>query len=154
MRPQLLTCALLMPLTLAASDWDFDDAVGEFERHYQTRRVSIPFVGLADFAASLVGAPFGVRDLKVAMFEHVNTDGREPFADRVPAGWRPIVRVRERNGESVAIFGRDEESWIRMLVMTVERSGGDATMVQFRLRPTEFMRFVASKARRHAEQSE
>ncbi len=154
MKTTILALLLLSPAAVNAIDWDFDDAVAEFEQHYQTRRMKIPFLGLANFAGSLVGVPFGVQDLHLAIFENVRTSGRDPFAGRVPAGWRPLLRVRERNGESVVIFGRDEDSWVRMLVLTLERDGGDATMVQFKLRPTELLRFVAGRARTHAGDGE
>jgi hypothetical protein len=152
MKRATLALTLVLAAPSPASDWDFNDIVREFESHYQTRRVSIPFLGLADFAASLVGAPFGMTDLQLAIFENVRADGRQHFAGRIPAGWRPVVRVRERSGEAVSIFGRDEGSWVRMLVMSVDGgTSGDAVLVSFRLRPTEVMRFVAERARHKAE---
>jgi hypothetical protein len=135
---------LLTPVSLAlASDWDFNDTVAAFERHYGVKRVKIPMFHLAHFAGSLAVRPFGVKDFHVAIFENVEKKGLGPFdfAKSQP-GWRPIIRVTERHGDTVSIFARDEDNWLRMFVVTLE-DGGDAVLLEFKLRPTRLMEFVA-----------
>jgi hypothetical protein len=146
-----MTARIVLLLTLAAAapaaDWDFDDTVAAFERHYRIHRVKIPMFGLAQFAGSMAVRPFGVKDFQMAIFENVDTRGyaRFEFAKSQP-GWRSIIRVTERGGDTVSIFARDEDNWLRMFVVTLE-NGGDAVLLEFKLRPTRLMEFVAARAR-------
>jgi hypothetical protein len=141
---------LLLPFapTLPARDIGFDDAVEEMEDRLGKHRLRIPLMGFAMGAAGLVGRPFGAKDLKLAIFENVRPGDavmRAPF-DTLPAAWRPILRVRERH-ETVHLYGRDEGDWVRLWMAVVERN--EVVMMQFKLRPTRLMAFLADRAQRH-----
>ncbi|MDX1983212.1 MAG: hypothetical protein SFV51_23275 [Bryobacteraceae bacterium] len=130
---------------LPARDVDFDDAVEEMESRLGKSRLRIPLLGLAAGIAGFAGRPLGAKDFKMAIFEDVRPGEQvmlSPF-DALPPVWRPIVRVRERH-ETVHIYGKDEGDWVRLWMAVVERH--EVVMMQFKLRPTRLMGFIASRA--------
>jgi len=145
MLAKLTLCALLLAAPAFPADgeaFNFDRVVSEAEKHFGQRRMRIPFLGLATF---LTGAarPLGASGFDLAIFEDV---GRvRSFTPKLGAGWRPVIRLREHDREETVIWGRDEGSWIHMLL--VNQDGGDAVVMQFRLRPTRFLEYIAQKAR-------
>lgn len=144
----LLIVPMTVPMTAASGDddFDFDKFVGQVERHYGRQRLHVPFLGLASFLGSGIARPFGASGMKVAIIEGIDrSDG--VFAPQLGGGWRPVIRVSRRGQEETAIFGRDEGKWVKLLTLT--QDGGDAVVVQFRLRPSMLMEFIASKARGH-----
>lgn len=141
----LLAALLLVPMGAAdGEDFDFDKLVGQVERHYGRQRLHIPFLGLATSLSSGIARPFGAGGVKLAVIEGIDrSDGA--FAPRLGPGWRPVVRVSRRGEEATAIFGRDEGKWVK--VLTLVHDGDEAVVMQFRLRPSRFLEFIASKAR-------
>ena len=147
MRTLAAICLLLAPLPVLAKDFHFRDAVEDMERDLGARRLRIPLWGLIKIAAFPVYRPMGVKDFDMAIFEDARWRGEEPaLFRRLGAGWRPMLRVKERNGEYVVIYARDEGSWVRMLMLTV--GGDDAVMAQFKMRPSGLMVFLSQKAAR------
>lgn len=139
----VVTLLLLTPWA-GARDWDFDTLAGRIETRLNARRVSIPLMGLVGFAAN-IARPVGVKDFQLAILERVDRDRIESAGlEEIAPGWRPVVRVRSHR-EHTAIYARDEGNWTRMLVLAVD--GRDATLVQFQLRPTQLLTFLAERAR-------
>jgi hypothetical protein len=147
MRALALSCLLLAPLPAVASDFDFDDAVRDLERHLNTPRLRIPLFGLVTAVAWPVYRPMGVKDFKLAIFEDVRERVSEepPLLKRLGPGWRAVVRVKERHGDVTCIYARDEGNWVRMLLLTLD--GSDAVLMQFKLRPSGLLTYVAKTAR-------
>jgi len=141
----LLATMLLVPAALAGdSGRDFDALVGRLESTLQVRRIKVPLMGLVGFAAG-IARPAGVKGFKFAVFERVDLERIPPLlALDLGAGWRPVVRVRNRHTHT-AIYARDEGSWTRLSVLTLD--GGDAALVQFELRPTRLLTYVTERAR-------
>jgi hypothetical protein len=143
MRPlcAFLILFLLAPLALPASEFDW--MVREFSRETGAEAMHIPFFGLARFVVA-VGHPAGTSELRLAIFEHANLEpGR--FSDltdmAIGGAWKPMVRVRSRDGESTNIYAQGDKDNLRLLITTLER-GGEATFVQVRVKPATLMKFL------------
>lgn len=135
-----IVCAL--PIALPASEFDW--IVREFSREIGVNPTKIPFFGLARFMVA-VARPAGASDLHLAIFEHpdIAPDLFSTFADEavVADGWRPVVRVRERNGETSNVYARqDDRKHLRLLIATLDRD--DATVVEVRIQPQELIKFI------------
>ena len=103
----------------------------------------IPFFGLARFVVA-VGHPAGTSELRLAIFEHANLQPARfsDMTDMATSGaWRPMVRVRSRDGESTNIYAQGDKENLRLLITTLERDG-EATFVQVRVKPAALMKFV------------
>ena len=102
----------------------------------------MPFFGLARFVVA-VGHPAGARDIKLAIFERGDLESLRfsTLTDStVGSSWKPMIRVRERNGESTNIYIREEGKNLNVLITSLD--GGEATFVQVRLEPRALIRFV------------
>lgn len=144
---RLLIASVLFASTASPVDQeldDFDGVVRRMESHFQKRRMWIPFMGAVNFVSHLA-RPLGASDFKLAVIEDV--DGRAnapniPLRDR----WKPVVRVRERDGESVDIMAREDgHRSVKLLMLVVDND--EAVVMQMRMEPTRFLAFVAEKAR-------
>jgi hypothetical protein len=125
---------------------DFDGVVKSIESHYHRKRVWIPLMGLVNFV-SHAARPLGASDFKLAVIDGIG-DRANPPDLTFGEVWRPVVRVRERNGEVVNIMARQEDrSAIKLLMLVVDDN--NAVVMQMRMAPTRFLEFVAEKARRH-----
>ena len=127
--------------TLPASEFDW--MVREFSRETGAQPMHIPFFGLARFVVA-VGHPAGTSELRLAIFEHANLEPARfsDMTDMATGGaWRPMVRVRSRDGESTNIYAQGDKDNLRLLITTLERDG-EATFVQVRVKPATLMKFV------------
>ena len=126
---------------------DFDGVVKSIETHYHKQRVWIPLMGVIGFL-SQAARPLGASDFRLAVIDGVN-DRRNPPDLTFGEAWRPVIRVRERNGESVNIMAREDGHKAVKLLMLV--ADNDAVVMQMRMAPTRFLEFVAEKARSHRD---
>ena len=126
--------------TLAAGEFDW--MVREISRESGAKPIHIPFFGFSRFAVG-VSHPAGAIDLHLAVFENVDL-APERFSTLIDSAagdlWRPMVRVRSRRGESTTIYLRESCKDLRLLIGNFD--GGDATLIQVRLKPEELMKFV------------
>ena len=125
---------------------DFDGVVKSVESHYHKKRVWIPFMGVIGFVSN-AARPLGASDFRLAVVDGIGGRSNPPdltFGEH----WRPVVRVRERNGESVNIMAREEgRTAVKLLMMVVDND--NAVVMQMRMSPTRFLQFIAEKARHH-----
>jgi hypothetical protein len=131
---------ILVPNFLPASDFDW--LVREFSRESGAKQVHIPFFGLARFAVA-VAHPAGASSLRLAIFERGDLEGPRFSAltdMAVGDSWKPVIRVRSRNGESTNIYERPDGKHLNLLVTTLD--GSDATFVEVRIQPETLIRFV------------
>ncbi len=136
-----LVLLLIAPLALPASEFDW--MVREFSRESGATPTHIPFFGLARFVVA-VGHPAGTSELRLAIFEHTNLESRRfsSITDTaVGSAWKPMVRVRSRNGESTNIYAQGDADNLRLLITSLD-NGGDATFVEVRVKPATLMKFV------------
>jgi len=147
MRTLVFAVALLAPSAALAGS-EFDRAVHWVEAQYGVSRVHVPMLGFASFVAGAAGRPFGAMDFHLAIFQGEARPRRDDSLLRdLGFGWRTIVRVTEKRGDQVQIYGRDEDGWVQMLMVTLDHD--DAVVMQFKLRPTRLLEFVAQQARDH-----
>jgi hypothetical protein len=113
--------ALALAAAAPVGDRDFDAVVKGIESQYGIKRTGIPMFGLVKLIVK-VARPQGVKQLDMALFEDVRMDA--PDADAIDAliehavsnRWRPMVRVRSRDGESSYIYFREDGKNVRLLV--------------------------------------
>jgi hypothetical protein len=144
----LITATLLAatPKAARASDPEFDAITKHIKTFYQAKRVSIPFLGLANFFVKIV-RPAGVKSFKVAIFEGLNFTGGKTDTElgtvirsALSPEWQPLVRARSRGGERLYAYAREEGENIKLMVVTIDRS--DAVVARVKLSPRRLIEFV------------
>lgn len=144
----VITTTLLAaaPQTARASDPEFDAITKHLKLVYHAKRVSMPFLGLANFFVKIV-RPAGVKSFKVAIFEDLNftagksdTDLGEVLRSALSPEWRPLVRARSRDGERVFVYAREAGENIKLMVVTLDRS--DAVVARVKLSPKRLSEFL------------
>ena len=137
MRRALLVGALALAAVPArAEDPDFRHLARRIEWEHHTRRVSIPFFGVA----RLMAWPFGVRGLDMAIWEDLSYQRlragegiNQLLAEMGPRGWKPMVRAHSpRERELVQIFARPQGKQMRLLVLITE---DDTVMLHLKVNP-------------------
>ena len=140
-----LACAL--PVLSAASEFDW--MVRQFARESGAQQVHIPFFGLARFVVA-VGHPAGASRLNLAVFEHPAMDAASfcQLADSTAGlSWKPIVRVRSKNGDATNIYAQPDGKHLRVLIATLDHD--DAVFVEVRIQPEELIKFVDEQKHNH-----
>jgi hypothetical protein len=142
MRRFILLISLVAILASMLPASEFDWMVRQVSRESGVEPVHIPFFGLARFVVA-VSYPAGATDLHLAVFENTGM-APERFATTMDSAagssWKPMIRVRSRNGESTHIYLQRAGKQVRLLIGTLERS--EATLVEVRVKPEELMQFV------------
>jgi len=153
---------IAVPRPARAGDREFGLLVHYVESHYHARRSHRFLLGFACFTASLVARPYGVREMKLALWENGNlttaTGGDADFPEVVRAGlregWQPMVRVwSQRTGERTVVFAKPEGRDLKLLVATAEHS--EAVVVQMRINPDRLSKCIdgwTREDRRHHQQ--
>ncbi len=152
----LMAVASVAPATAVAKDRQFDAIVREIEARYHRKPMRL--MGLVSFVANRA-RPEGVKNLRFAVFEDLDTSAAPPdrdFAEMVAraAGpeFRPFVRVESRrNGEQTQVFARPMNHDFELLIVCVERN--EATVMRMRLNPEKMSEWEddpAGKARHSA----
>src|SRR5918911_2115628 len=135
----VVTAMLLMaaPQAARADDPEFDAITKHLKLRYNAKRVSIPFLGLANFFVKIV-RPAGVKSFKVAIFEDLNFGSGQGGSVGLNAvmrtalspEWQPLVRVRSRDGEQLYVYAREAGENIKLMVVTIDRTDAVAARVK------------------------
>ena len=146
--------ARLVALTLSActiafaGDAEFDRITRAIETHYGTKRMHIPFLGLASFAVS-IARPAGASGFKLAVFEDLKSSpADQEDLDRFMyglngGGLHPVVRAHSRrDGESTYIFMGESGKSAKVLVAAFERA--EATVVEVHVDIETALRWINS----------
>lgn len=136
----ILAGALLAPSLLTAGE--FDRMVHEFSRQSGATQTHIPFLWAARAVVS-VAHPAGASQLNLAVFENAafEPDRFSQLTDAAVRGdWKPMIRVRSRQGESTNIYVKPAGREVHLLIATYEKS--EATFVEVRVEPQALMDFV------------
>lgn len=152
----LCALALVVPVTVAAKDRQFNAIVRGIEARYH--RKPMRFMGLVSFIANRA-RPEGVKNLRFAIFEGLDpsaatldSDFAEFVARTAGPEFQPFVRVQSRrDGGQTQIFARPVGNDFELLLVCVER--GEATVMKMRLNPermSEWEDDPAGHARRSA----
>lgn len=142
----MTTLLLTSARTVRANDPEFDAITRHLKVHYNARRVSIPFLGLASFVVSIV-KPAGVQSVKVAIFEDLNIAPANAYSelatvmhDALSPEWQPLVRARSRDWRQMYVYGRDEGTNLKLMVVTIDRS--DAVVARVKISPKKLSEFL------------
>jgi hypothetical protein len=140
------TILISIPQTAHADDPEFDAITKHLKQHYNARRISIPFLGLARFFVRIV-RPAGVKSFKVAIFEDLDftsaktdTELSAVMRGALSPEWQPLVRTRSRDGEQVYVYAREAGENIKLMVVTIDRT--DAVVARVKLSPTKLRDFL------------
>ncbi|MGI9073406.1 MAG: hypothetical protein ACR2JB_19335 [Bryobacteraceae bacterium] len=141
----ILAVSTALPFTLPASEFDW--LVRELSRQSSAKPVHIPFFGLARFVVA-TGHPAGTSELHLAVLKDVELESGKfsRLTDEVAGpAWKPIVRVRSRNGESTNIYAQLNGKDLRVLLTVLD--GSEATLLEVRIKPEALMKFVDEHGR-------
>ena len=130
-----------------ADDPEFDAVTSHLKSHFNARRISIPFLGLANFFVKIV-RPAGVKSFKVAIFEDLDfTQGQNATSafnavmrNALSPEWQPLVRVRSRDGEQLYVYAREAGENIKLMVVTIDRT--DAVVARVKISPKRLAEFL------------
>ena len=142
----MATMLVAVPQTARADDPEFDAIAKHLKLRYNAKRVSIPFLGLANFFVKIV-RPAGVKSFKVAIFENLNfaagkldTELALVMRGALRPEWQPLVRIRSRDGEQVYVYAREAGKNIKLLVVTIDQT--DAVIARVKLSPKRLSEFL------------
>ena len=145
---RLLTALALAALFCApasAKGDDFKAVVNNVRAACGGKKVRIPFLGLANFAAKFV-RPAGVKSFKLAVFEDLKMSGDvaalgAALGRSLGPEWRALVRVRAgRGAEQTYVYVRDAGDDLKLMVVTLD--GDQATVIHAKVSPEALARFA------------
>lgn len=151
---------LALPAVASGKDRAFDEIVRRIGSYYHKR--PLPLMGLASFAANRA-RPEGVRNMKLAIFEDLDTSQNPPdsnfdsfLQDAAGAEFQPFVRVlSNRDHERTYVYAKEAgDSW-ELLVVDIEQD--EACVIQMQLKPeamAEWLDEPARQARSSAHEAE
>jgi hypothetical protein len=140
------TMLVAVPQTARADDAEFDAITKHLKLFYHAKRISIPFLGLANFFVKIV-RPAGVKSFKVAIFEDLNFAAGKMdkelgllMRNALNPEWQPLIRIRSRDGEQVYVYAREAGENIKLMVVTIDHS--DAVVARVKLSPQRLSEFL------------
>lgn len=145
-----LVLATLLSLSVAtarAEDREFKAITTHLKARYKAKRKGIPFLGLASFAVKLI-RPAGVKSIKVAIFEDLDSSGNINHAElntvirqALDEEWQPLVRVYSRKaGEQVFVYARNEGNDIKLMVVSLQQT--DAFIARVKVSPATLAKWM------------
>ena len=142
------TIFLAAPQSARADDPEFEAIANHIKLVYSAKRVSIPFLGLANFFVKIV-RPAGVKSFKVAIFENlilkagkVAPELGAVMRNALSPEWQSLVRIRSRGGEQVYVYAREAGENIKLMVVTIDRT--DAVVARVKLSPKRLGEFLSN----------
>lgn len=143
-----LAVALSFNYTTAhAKDNPFDAIAKHLKSQYKAKRRKIPFMGLANFAVKII-RPAGVKSIKVAIFEeldHASAAARDNelnliMRNALSPEWRPLVRVRSRDGGQTYVYATEEGKSVKLMVVNIDRD--EAVIARVKVNPEKLKDFL------------
>lgn len=130
----------------SAKDTSFDAIAKHLKAQYKAKRRKIPFMGLASFAVRIIH-PAGVKSIKLAIFEELdhapapgNNELNAIMRNALPPEWKPLVRIRSRDGEQMYVYAMEEGKSIKLMVVNID--GTDAVIARVKLNPEKLREFL------------
>lgn len=144
-----LAVALSFDYTTAhAKDNPFDAIAKHLKSQYKAKRRKIPFMGLANFAVKII-RPAGVKSIKVAIFEELDHASAAATANNelnlimrnaLSPEWRPLVRVRSRDGGQTYVYATEEGKSVKLMVVNIARD--EAVIARVKVNPEKLKDFL------------
>jgi hypothetical protein len=129
-----------------ADDPEFDAITSHLKSAFNAHRVSIPFLGIANFFVKIV-RPAGVKSFKVAIFEDLSfapgqlgNGFNAVMRSALSPEWQPLVRVRSRDGEQLYVYAREAGENVKLMVVTIDQT--DAVVARVKLSPKRLADFL------------
>lgn len=133
-------------IAASAKDSSFDAIAKHLKAQYKAKRRKVPFMGLATFAVKIIH-PAGVKSIKLAIFEELdhapapgNNELNAIMRNALPPEWKPLVRIRSRDGEQMYVYALDEGKSIKLMVVNID--GTDAVIARIQLNPEKLREFI------------
>lgn len=151
----LLALTSLSAVPAQGRDHEFGQMVRYVEGHYHAKRQYRVLMVFAGLAVKIAGRSYGVKGLKLAMWENprlrLNGNGFD-FVEVVHAGlsqdWQPLVRVwSKRDGEWTMIFSKPagkQGKDLKLLIANVDNE--DAVVMEARLNPDRLSQWIAQES--------
>ena len=131
--------------TASAKGDDFGAVVKNVRAACGGKKVRMPFLGLANFAAKLV-RPAGVKSFKLAVFEDLTMSGDvsglgAAVGRSLGPEWRALLRVRGGHGaEQTYVYVREAGDDLKLIVVTLD--GDQATVIHAKVSPEALVKFA------------
>jgi hypothetical protein len=136
------------PPSARAGDAEFDAITKYLKQQFNAKRISIPFLGLANFFVKIV-RPAGVKSFKVAIFEDLSFTPGQPnsqlglvMRNALSPEWQPLVRIRSREGEQTHVYAKEDGKNIKLMVVTIDRT--DAVVARVKISPQRLSEFISN----------
>ena len=147
----LLTLALSLfvlggYLPAEAKPGEYSQIVRHLKSKYQAKKVKIPFMFLARFAVGIV-RPAGVKSFSVTLFkdlkfsyDRLDAEMQSAMRDSFGPEWSPALRVRNREGQQVYMYMREDGSNVRVAVVTIDKA--QAAIIRATFSPDRLADFI------------
>ncbi len=149
MRLALALTVLLVSSAASLPASEFDWMTREFARQSGAQQLHPAIFGFARFVVAIVH-PAGATDLRMAVFEHAQIDSHAftRIADSAAgSAWKPMIRVRESNGEITNIYAQPDGKHVKLLIATYDKD--DTVFIEVRVQPQALMKFVEEHSDHH-----
>jgi len=142
----ILSLMMLSAPTALAGD-DFGNITKNIEKHYNTKKKKIPFLGLAGFFVK-VTRPAGVKNFKLAIYEDQNfVRGRRDiefdraFRKSISKKWTPMVRSNSLAASNrTYLYTKQDGKDIEILSVTF--TPRQAIVAQAKINPDALVKFM------------
>lgn len=146
-------CLLVLMLVLAfaapaarAKPSEYQAVIKHLKSRYQAKKVGIPFMWLARFAVRVV-RPAGVKSFNVTMLKDLKFSGetldsemQAAMRNAFPPEWTSILRVRNRDGQHVYMYMREEGKNVKIHVVTIDKT--EAAVIRATFSPEKLGEFM------------
>lgn len=125
---------------------EYDAVCNHLKTKYQAKKVKIPFMWVA---RAFVGVfrPAGVKSFKVTIFKNLqfspqtlNNEMKTVMRDAFSDEWRPILRVRNAEGNQVYMNMRESGKNVKILLVTIDKA--EAVVVRAKFNPDKLAKFI------------
>lgn len=143
----ILSLVMLSVSATAFAGDDFGDITKQIEKHYNTKKKKIPFLGLAGFFVKVV-RPAGMKNFKLAIYEDQDfTRGRQDiefdrsFQKSMNKKWKPMVKSNSRSS-SARTYLYTHQSGKDIELLSITFTNRQAIVAQAKVNPDALIKFM------------
>ena len=146
MKAWACVAALCMAWPMSGADREFKDVVRAISDEFHTKPMHIPMMGLVN-GFMKVAHPVGAKHVDIAIFQDIDYgegSARDPVASirHALGGWQPFITSRNRQGEMVMVYMREDGKDVDVLMATVQRD--ELIVTEARMDPKRLADFINS----------
>jgi hypothetical protein len=143
----LLTVVLAFSAPTAnAKPSEYQAVIKHLKTKYQAKKVGVPFMWLARFAVRIV-RPAGVKSFNVTLLkdlrfsaEAVDGEMQRALREMFPPDWSSILRVRNRDGQHVYMYMREDGKNVKIHLVTIDKT--EAAVIRATFSPERLGDFI------------